>query len=577
MSDRPRWGSTRLATRFLLYYALAYLVLIGLTGTVIERTTRDALIADEIQSLELGARLASTSIPDDPAGHQGWAEAVFAATSYRTTLIDEAGVVLADSHSDPALMVNHGDRPEVVAAKEGAVGSARRVSASTGFEQLYVAIPPDDGLIVRVSVPVRVIDSELSVLRESIIVAVLVVGLIGVLVVALVARRTAEPIARLTDQSREVARGRLDVSPRRSRVRELDQLGMAISKVAETLGARLGEAEAATATLERVLGAIPQGTILVDENDRLDYANQAARELFGPLPDDLGSLAPLPLQSAVREARARGRQETRVFEHGRPSRRVRGVATPLPDDSRVLLMVMDVTEADRADSIRKDFVANASHELKTPVSTIIAAAEAMQIALSRGDGSAMVFAGRVEQSARQLDRLVGDLLDLSRLEREVADLAPVRVDLLARDEVGRVRVRADEKRLSLELEADELVVPASRRDLAVALRNLLDNAIRHTPEGGRISVTVTTEDGVGIIRVADTGEGIPTRDHDRVFERFYRVDSARSRDTGGTGLGLAIVKHVAETHGGTVGLRSELGVGSTFTIRLPLPEGGSGG
>ena len=324
MSDNPRFGSARLASRFLLYYALVYLVLIGLMGFVVERTTRDALIDNVVENMELGARLALQSLPDDPGGYQDWAEAVFDAGSFRTTLIDETGIVLADSHSDPAVMENHADRPEVIESMRGDVGSARRISASTGFDQLYLALPPDDGLIVRVSVPTRVIDEELSSVRGSIVAAVLAVGLVGVAVVAFVARRTARPISELTEQSRAVAEGDLEVSPRRSRVTELDQLGLAISTMAAKLGARLRDAEQATATLETVLGAIPQGTVLIGEDDSILYANHSARDLFGRLPEDLGALAPLQLQSAVREARENQRPETRLLDHGRPSRRIRG-------------------------------------------------------------------------------------------------------------------------------------------------------------------------------------------------------------------------------------------------------------
>lgn len=571
MSDGPRIGATRLSTRFVVYYALTYLALIGLIGFIFERTTRDALLEEVRESLELAARVATESIPADPTEYPSWAEAMFEAGSFRFTLIDREGVVLADSHSDSDVMENHADRPEVVAALGGDVGSARRVSASTGFDQLYVAIAPDDGLIVRVSVPTRVIDEELSAVRGSIIFAVLAVGLIGVVVVALVARRTARPIAELTAQSREVAEGRLDVSPRRSRVLELDQLGAAISSMADTLGSRIEEAEQATATLETVLAAIPQGTILIDPNDRVVYTNQAALDLLGSMPDDLAGLSPLQLQIAVRQARTTGEPEARFLDHGNPTRRIRGVATPF-SDGRVLLIVVDVTDRERTDSIRRDFVANASHELKTPVSTIIASSEAMQIALSRGDESAMTFASRIDESARQLNRLVGDLLDLSRLERDELDVGPVRLDLVARDEVDRIRIRAEEKDLSLDLEAEESTIAGSHRDLAIALRNLLDNALRYTTEGGAVtvSVSVLADDDEAVVRVTDSGEGIPTRDRERVFERFYRVDSARSRETGGTGLGLSIVKHVAESHGGSVELESELGVGSSFIIRLPL-------
>jgi two-component system sensor histidine kinase SenX3 len=373
-----------------------------------------------------------------------------------------------------------------------------------------------------------------------------------------------------------VAGGEPDVQPRRSRVEELDQLGLAISAMADRLGTRLSDAEQATSTLGVVLGALPQGTILVDGDDRIVYVNAAAGEILGALPESLVNLAPLQFQNAVREARFSKKTRTKVLDRGSPVRRLRGVATPFTDDDRVLLLVVDITERERADSIRRDFVANASHELKTPVATIIASSEALQIALDRGDDSATAFAGRIESSARQLDRLVTDLLDLSRLEKESPELHPTRLDRLVRDEVERIRGEAVAKGIEIEVRTDEVTATINHRDVAIAVRNILDNAIRYTAEDGSIVVTVAVDGAVALVTVSDSGEGVPTRDNERIFERFYRVDSARSRATGGTGLGLSIVKHVAEGHGGSVSLDSELGVGSTFTIRLPVaPKGES--
>lgn len=570
MSDRPDRGGTRLATRFLIVYALTYIVLIGLMGLIIERATHATLVSDVLDNLEVEAGLLNAGLPDDPVDYQSWAHEMFAVGGFRVTVIDTNGVVLADSHSDPAVMENHSTRPEVVAALAGRVGRADRMSFSTGFEQLYVAVPPENGVIVRVSLPTRVLASELGGVRTSIIATVAIIGLIGIVLVALLARRMARPIEELTAQSQALAAGTLDVAPRRSPVREIDQLGLAISDIARDLGTRLVEMETAAETLEVVLGAMPQGTILLDDDDRIAYANPSARQILGTLPDRLGGIAPLQLQQAVRDARVSHTTEVRTGDHGKPPRRLRGIATPFTDDDRVLLVVVDVTERERTDSIRKDFVANASHELKTPVSTIIASAEALQIAVEREDENAAGFAAQIERSARQLDRLVGDLLDLSRLERETPELAAVRLDLLVREQMERVRERAETKGITIVSDCPDTTVHASHRDVAIAVRNLLDNAVRHTGSGGQIAARISTDGGETVLSIEDTGEGIPTRDLERVFERFYRVDSARSRDTGGTGLGLSIVKHVAESHGGSVAVESELGAGSTFTVRLPM-------
>jgi len=570
----PSQSTTRLSSRFLIAYAVSYLVLIGLMGLIADRATRGALVEDVDANLVVSARLAAESLPDDPARYQEWAESSFAAGGMRTTLITIDGEVVADSHSDPEVMENHSNRPEVLVALSGEVGEDQRVSDSTGFEQRYVALPPLDGLIVRTSLPTRVVDSQIAEVRVTILVAAGVLGILGILVVAFLARRLTRPISDLTAQALAVSEGETEVTPRRSPVWELDQLGLAISMMANRVRSRLSDAEETTATLEVVLGALSQGTILFDGSNRVVYANPSAYSILGAVPDELPGLAPLQLQSAVREARDTREQEVRELDHGTPTRRLRAVATPFSGDDRVLLLVVDITERERTDSIRRDFVANASHELKTPVSTIIASSEAMQIALERQDDTAIRFATRIEDSARQLDRLVGDLLDLSRLEKDQPELHPVRIDHLVRDEVARVRSDAEAKGLTLEVILEAVTAMANHRDISIGTRNLLDNAIRYTPEGGSLTVTVTREGKEVILSVTDTGEGIPTRDTERVFERFYRVDSARSRVTGGTGLGLSIVKHVAESHGGSVSVESELGVGSTFAIRLPVDEEG---
>ncbi len=565
---------TRLSSRFVAYYAITYLVMIGLMGLIVDRSTRSALIDEVDENLAVAARLAVESLPEAESELGGWAQSAFQASGFRITLIDTDGAVRADSHSDPDVMENHLERPEVQIALTGEVGEAHRVSDSTGFEQRYVALPPVDGLMVRTSAATRVIDDELWLVRRSIVIAAAVLGFLGVGLMVFLARRLARPITELTDQARAVAGGKPDVQPRRSRVEELDQLGLAISTMADRFGTRLSDAEQATSTLEVVLGALPQGTILVDGEDRIVYVNKAAGEILGVIPESLVNLAPLQFQNAVREARLDKVTQTKILDHGNPTRRLRGVATPFSADNRVLLLVVDITERERTDSIRRDFVANASHELKTPVSTIIASSEALQIALDRGDDSATAFAGRIRSSARQLDRLVGDLLDLSRLEKESPELSPSRLDHLVRDEVERIRAEAVAKGIEIEVRTAEVVATINRRDVAIAVRNILDNAIRYTPEDGSIVVEVAIGGAEALVAVSDTGEGVPTRDIERVFERFYRVDSARSRATGGTGLGLSIVKHVAEGHGGSVSLESELGVGSTFIIRLPMaPKG----
>lgn len=288
--------------------------------------------------------------------------------------------------------------------------------------------------------------------------------------------------------------------------------------------------------------------------------------------DVLGGLTPHGLQTLVREARTGGTRTEGLFDHGNPTRILQAAASPFPQDRRVLLAISDITDTSRLDAMRRDFVSSASHELKTPVAAILASAEALQMALARDPGSAQRFGEQIERLARQLAKLVGDLLDLSRLEASEPDHELVRLDQVAEEEVNRLRPAAESAGLTLTASSSAVSVSGSRRDLGLAIRNLLDNAVRHTPEGGAIDVRLRSDNGDVLVEVVDSGEGIPSRELPRIFERFYRVDTARARATGGTGLGLAIVRHVVERHGGSVQVESELGQGSTFRLRIPQTE-----
>jgi two-component system, OmpR family, sensor histidine kinase SenX3 len=223
--------------------------------------------------------------------------------------------------------------------------------------------------------------------------------------------------------------------------------------------------------------------------------------------------------------------------------------------------------------VRRDFVANASHELKTPAASIQAVAETLRSVVDADPAAVHRFAAQLEREALRLSRIVADLLDLSRLETGSELGERIRLDALVREEVERYDDSAREAGVRLSVDARTAVtVTGSARDLSLLVRNLIDNAIRYTKPGGSVEVGIAPE-SVGAISLAvrDTGVGIPQRDLARIFERFYRVDRARSRETGGTGLGLAIVRHVAENHGGSVAVTSELGAGTTFTVQLPSP------
>jgi signal transduction histidine kinase len=314
---------------------------------------------------------------------------------------------------------------------------------------------------------------------------------------------------------------------------------------------------------------------LVVLNDLLQpvSANTAARDLLG-FPE--GSLPPrLPsdeVRSVARRALDLENGIEEVVSIWFPSRRTLRVrAEALEGKGGVVVMIQDVTEQLKTQRIRTEFVAHASHELKSPVASMQTLAEALCQAVRDDPLAADRFAERMVFESARLGRLIGDLLDLSRLEdpqavaEEIVDVS-VGASRVVEDAAAEIRLKNIE--LSVEIE-DGVLVRGDESQITVLVRNLVENAVRYTTDGGRVSVGVYHDGDAAVVRVSDNGIGIPLEAQARIFERFYRVDRARSRDRGGTGLGLAIVKHVAELHGGGVQLDSELGRGSIFTARIP--------
>jgi two-component system phosphate regulon sensor histidine kinase PhoR len=354
-----------------------------------------------------------------------------------------------------------------------------------------------------------------------------------------------------------------------------------LSAITTRLRERLDELTEERDRAGQILDALDDGVLLLDGAGRLLVANPAARSWFG-LPDDLRPGQPVqrvvgvPQVNALAEQAAQARAPavgtfTLVF----PEPRTLAMrAFPLADrgpTGRIVVTLTDITQRRRLEVLRRDFVANASHELKTPVAAVRALAETLLTALPEDPDAGRRFAERIGREAERLDVMVRDLLDLSRVERGTLDVEPVDLIGLVKEVVGGYADRAEERRIKLSTELQPgTAVRGDRAQLGLLLSNLLDNALRHTPARGSVRVRLDTVEGRAVVQVADTGEGIPASELARVFERFYRVDKARARRTGGTGLGLAIVRHVAEAHGGTVRVDSELGRGSTFTVALPV-------
>jgi two-component system sensor histidine kinase SenX3 len=333
-----------------------------------------------------------------------------------------------------------------------------------------------------------------------------------------------------------------------------------------------------------VLAVLLSSAVVLDSEDRVLSSSAAARE-FGLLEDD--RLVVGELLALARQVRREGLPREGEIDimtnkfNGRATSfavRVAPLGPAVGDGGLILLLAEDQTESRRVDEIRRDFVANISHELKTPVGALALLAETVEEAAD--DPEAVIrFAGRMRQEAARLTDLVQDLIMLSRIQaaEPVPAPRPVVLDDVVAEAVDRCRMRASARGISLEVTgAPDLTILGDEDLLVTALRNLLENAVSYSPDKTRVVITTRAASSwTAEISVSDQGIGIPERDRERIFERFYRVDPARSRATGGTGLGLAIVKHVTAAHGGNVTVWSQEGVGSTFTLRLPLrPRGG---
>jgi signal transduction histidine kinase len=340
----------------------------------------------------------------------------------------------------------------------------------------------------------------------------------------------------------------------------------------ETLDRREHRAREDRRVQDLILSTMQEGVLLLDAHHQTAFANDALHRHLGMRPEGLAQIYPVAARQAIHDAMDDRSARSVEVELGTPTRWLRVVATPAGEAGSVLVVVTDVTEPRRLDSVRRDFVANASHELKTPAAAIQAAAETLRDAAADDPTAVARFAGQLERDARRLSRIVMDLLDLSRLETGSDGHHRVLLAPLAAEEVHRAEAEAEAAGVSLDLavEGGSPAVLGSARDVGLLMRNLIDNAVRYTPRGGCVNVSVSAEGQDAVIVVTDSGVGIPSKDLPRIFERFYRVDRARSRETGGTGLGLAIVKHVAENLGATVDVRSELGTGSTFAVRIRM-------
>jgi two-component system phosphate regulon sensor histidine kinase PhoR len=572
MGGSPGIRARTFTGRLLLANAAAVMGVLLVLAVVTDRLLERSLVDQLTESLTTQARAVQLALADAASDPDLEAEVVRVgnALGTRITVIRTDGLVLADSEHDPATMQNHRSRPEIQQALRGRVGVATRTSVTIGNAFRYVALPPSGDRLVRVALPLTDVQSWLWTVRVFLVVGFGLAVLAGLAALLFISRRSARPLERVGVAVDQLAAGDLSVEVPEDGPPELANLARTINRMRDEIGARIAATELERETRDAILASLGEGVTLVDAGGEILYQNHVARGLIGSIAT-VGSLDPPALRELVdRSLDGSGRPRELEVQMPVGNRTVQAGVVPVPGQDQVLLTLRDVTEAKAVDAVRRDFVANASHELKTPVASIRALAET--IAMSAGDDPDVVprFAAQLEREAVRLSRIVSDLLDLSRLEGHPGEFATVRLDVLVVQEAERFLARAEGSQLRLAVRAeDPVMVRGSAQDLGLMVRNLVENAIQYTRPGGRVEVGLRTRDGWAELSVEDNGLGIPVKDQARIFERFYRVDRARSRETGGTGLGLSIVRHVVENHGGTVTVRSALGQGSTFSVRLP--------
>jgi two-component system phosphate regulon sensor histidine kinase PhoR len=575
---------TSFRIRLVLGYALVVALLAAAWAWSLFGPLTQAAIDQQRDHLQTIAQVSALTLGDTSATPAAAIAPIVERTKLRVTIVEASGLVLADSAQAPSSMENHAGRPEIAAALAGRVGSDTRLSATLGIEQMYVAVPATLGgsrVALRVSEPLAQVSAIADQGRATGLLLLAGALLVAVVIGLRLASTAARPVLRLRDAAEAMAAGDLS-APVPETGGELADLARALVALRDRMHSTIAELEGGQATLRAVLDGL-QDAVFVLEDDRVTIANRAAGVLFrapaggwhGTSLRDAG--LPESLAAAVR---------SRISENGPSSGEVgpdpearyyRVTAVPLgPVDpgTRTLVVIAEVTDVRRLDAVRRDFVANASHELKTPASTIQLLAEAADTAASDGDtAQALAFVAQMKSEADRLRRLVIDLLSLSRLEKapDADSLTDMRMAIGNALAGHRAAASAAGLALSFDdaaVEGQDVYAAADPTDVAVVLDNLLANAISYTERGG-VSVWLSADERSLTVEVADTGVGIPQEHIARVFERFYRVDGARTRTAGGTGLGLSLVRNAAERSGGSVSITSEVGLGTTVTVRLP--------
>jgi two-component system, OmpR family, phosphate regulon sensor histidine kinase PhoR len=524
--------------------------------------------------------------PEEGAALQTWVHET-AASGARVTVISGEGRVIADSQSDVRTMENGAGLPEVREAMARGEGRSARPGGPAGRATLYYAIRQRDAggqpYILRFDIPEETASEVVWSFRKRLWIASLLILLLASAATLLVSRTFSGRVERLTEFSKRVAEGDFRPQAPEGSGDALDALRRSLNQTAARLDSTIRTLVEERNLSSAILGSMVEGVLVVSGAERVAFANPGFAEILGSdLPPQPGSalvevVRQTELIEAVRKVLAGEPKVESEIVTGtlRPRHFAATVAAVRTTEANGAVIVLhDITDLRKLERVRRDFVANVSHEFRTPLTAIQGFAEtllggAMEDPKNRGR-----FLEIILEHSRRLGRLTEDLLMLSKMDAERLELEirrlPVAQLVESCMETSRPRAKGRNLKLSVRMRDKLPDIAGDRRRLTEVLQNLLDNAMQYTPSGGRVTVSAEPEENSVVFSVADTGIGIPEADQPRIFERFYRVDVARSREVGGTGLGLSIAKHLVEAHGGRIWVKSEVGSGSTFYFSVPL-------
>jgi len=576
---RPRFGITW--KYFIACSAIAtiaiFTIALLINGVVRDRYRRWTADKLKVHAL-LAAEIFKNALNEAPEKADLLAKEIGRSTGLRITLIDPMGTVLADSERDPLTMENHSGRPEIKKALKGEIGMSTRYSTTLGEMMSYVAVPViEEGRIrgvVRVSLKTREVNLLIGEITDRVLLLSIIMWAVALALTFLFSSLFSSSVRRMVALTRKIAEGDFTARTAVRRRDELGSLAEALNEMARKLQSLFEQLQTRYDELNAILNSMSEGVLVLDRNLNVKLANNRLVEMFSVEGDITGRgylevirCADLKVivDDLIREGKVIGR---RMKLSGRTFT-VNGSSFEGEGGERWLVLVFhDITSDAQIERIKADFVANASHELRTPLTAIKGYLETLE---DEEPETRRKFIGIIRRNVERMSNLVSDLLLLSRLESSEPHLAMERIDLgeISVDVMKLIEREAERKGIELNMDVNpESIIVGDPFLIEQMLLNLLDNAVKYT-ERGEVTLRIDRERGRVKIQVSDTGVGIPSEHLPRIFERFYRVDKARSRELGGTGLGLSIVKHIVRLHGGEIRVTSCPGSGTTFTVYLP--------